>query len=134
MPDFKYTDGSTARRYSLASDYPQTAKKALKEMFRQVGDLTIDAQGIAQRGLLVRHLVLPGGLAGTEKAMRFIAESVSPKTYINIMDQYYPCGDIPAGSPLGRRLSRQEFEDAVQTALDAGLTRLDKREKQGLIW
>lgn len=125
MPDFKYTDKKTAKEYSLAEDYPETAMVALKIMFDQVGDLITDDRGVALRGLLVRHLVLPEGLAGTGKAMRYLASEISPNTYVNIMAQYYPCGDIPPGSPLYRRISSGEYQAAVNAAKTAGLTRLD---------
>ena len=125
MPDFKYTDPDTARIYSEAPDYPQTAKAALKEMHRQTGDLVMDARGIALRGLLVRHLVLPQGLAGTREAMRFLAMQISTDTYVNIMDQYRPCGEIQNGDPLSRRITRAEFEEAVAMAKNEGLRRID---------
>ena len=125
MPDFKYTDPDTARIYSEAPDYPQTAKAALKEMHRQTGDLVMDARGIALRGLLVRHLVLPQGLAGTREAMRFLAMQISTDTYVNIMDQYRPCGEIQKGDPLSRRITRAEFEEAVAMAKNEGLRRID---------
>ena len=125
MPDFKYTDSETARIYSEAPDYPQTVKAALKEMHRQTGDLVMDARGIALRGLLVRHLALPEGLAGTREAMRFLATEISTETYVNIMDQYRPCGEIPKGDPLSRRITRAEFEEAVAMAKEAGIWRID---------
>lgn len=134
MPDLKFMDGSVAQEYSLAPDYPEMAKNALKEMHRQVGDLFVDEQNIARRGLLVRHLVLPADSAGTREAMRFIAECLSPNTYVNVMDQYTPRGRIPPGSPLERRISRQEYEEAVRCAHEAGLYRLDKKDKVRLIW
>jgi len=134
MPDLKYTEGAVADQYSQAADYPQLARLALKEMHRQVGDLVLDENGIAKRGLLVRHLVLPQGLAGTRSAMHFVASHISKNTYVNIMDQYYPCGDLPPDSPLSRRITREEYEEAVQAAQDEGIKRLDKREKIRLIW
>ncbi len=134
MPDFKYNRGDVAGRYSQAPDYPQVAKMALKEMFRQVGDLQINKEGIALRGLLVRHLVLPEDLAGTKEIMRFLANSISRNTYVNIMDQYYPCGNIPLDSPLRRRITSEEFNRAIALAKEEGITRLDKREKLRLIW
>lgn len=134
MPDFKYSQGEISQKYSQAPDYPVAAKEALKEMFRQVGDLEINEQGIAQRGLLVRHLVLPGGLAGTQDVMRFLAEEISKNTYVNIMDQYYPCGNIPLDSPLRRRITSEEYDEAVAIAKKEGITRLDKREKLRLVW
>ena len=133
MPDYKFTDKETAKRFSKAADYPEIVKKALKEMFRQVGDLLVDSEGIAFRGLLVRHLVLPDGLAGTEEAMFFLAQNISPNTYVNIMDQYYPCGNISFKSPMGRRISFDEFNAAIAAAKRTGITRLDKREKRRLI-
>lgn len=133
MPDFKYGTNGAAQHYSNAPDYPQVAKLALKEMQRQVGDLTHDERGIALRGLLVRHLVLPGGLAGTTKVMHFLASEISKNVYVNIMDQYYPCGDIPPHSPLSRRISQKEYYEAVESAKQEGITRLDKREKLRLI-
>jgi len=134
MPDFKYSQSRVAEQYSKAPDYPKVAKLALKEMHRQVGDLILVEQGIARRGLLVRHLVLPQNLAGTEQIMDFLASQISKNTYVNIMDQYYPFGEIEAGSPLARRITHQEFEQALAAARQAGLTRLDKREKFRLIW
>ncbi len=124
MPDFKYWDPQVAKELSKAEDYPQVAREALKEMHRQVGDLVIK-EGVAVRGLLVRHLVLPGGLAGTPEVMRFIAQELSPNTYVNVMAQYYPCYKAFEHPPLDRRLSPQEYKDAVEAALRAGLKRLD---------
>jgi putative pyruvate formate lyase activating enzyme len=125
MPDFKYSDPDMALRYSQAEDYPRVAKAALKEMHAQVGDLTIDARGVAVRGLLVRHLVLPEGIAGTEEVVRFIAEEISRETYINIMDQYYPCFSASEFPSIGRRITRKEYADAIKMATRAGLRRID---------
>ena len=125
MPDFKYTDPEPAEKYSKAKDYPSVAKAAIKEMHRQVGDLVIDEQGIAQRGLLVRHLVLPEGQAGTEEVVRFLAEEISPDTYTNIMAQYYPCYRAQEHPPLDRRLTHEEYKESVKAAREAGLKRLD---------
>ncbi len=127
MPDYKYTRSDIAATYAEAPDYPEVVRLALQEMHRQVGDLVLDEEGIARRGLLVRHLVLPEGLAGTREAMRFLVEKLSPHTYVNIMDQYHPCGDIiPPGSPLDRRITPQEFREALAMAREAGITRLDR--------
>ncbi len=127
MPDFKYTRNDVAEKYSQAADYPEVVEAALKEMHRQTGDLVMDEQGIALRGLLVRHLVLPAGLAGTREAMRFLATEISSDTYVNIMEQYYPCGDlIPPDSPLSRRITREEFREAVRIAREEGITRIDR--------
>jgi putative pyruvate formate lyase activating enzyme len=91
MPDMKYSDGQTAQELSDIRDYPEVNQAAVKEMHRQVGDLLTDESGVATRGLLVRHLVLPDGLAGTEGVVKFLAEEISPNTYLNVMAQYHPC-------------------------------------------
>jgi len=125
MPDFKYSATDVAERYSKAKDYPSVAKMALREMHRQVGDLIIDEDGIALRGLLVRHLVLPGGLSGSEEVVRFLADEISPDTYTNIMDQYHPCFKAIDYPPLDRRITIEEYRMAVKAARKAGLRRLD---------
>lgn len=125
MPDFKYTDPEQALRYSHASAYPAAAESALKEMHRQVGDLVLDECGVARRGLLVRHLVLPEGIAGTKGVVEFIAREISKDTYINIMDQYHPCYLAYDHRPLHRRITAKEYAEAVKLALEAGLSRLD---------
>ncbi len=124
MPDFKYWDEATARRLSKVKGYPGIARQALREMHRQVGILRLDENGIAQRGLLVRHLVLPEGLAGTRDVLDFISKEISPKTCVNIMDQYRPCGMASKYPPLDRRITRQEYLDALEEARKAGLKRL----------
>ncbi len=135
MPDFKYWDEEIALRLSKAPGYPEVARQALKEMHRQVGDLEIDARGVAVRGLLVRHLVLPGGLAGTKEILSWIAREISPNTYVNVMDQYYPCGQAWRYPPLDRRLYPEEYEEALAAARAAGLRRLDqKRSRRRLLW
>jgi len=126
MPDFKFWDPNIAKLTCQAPDYPQTAQAALQEMHRQVGDLTMDGHGIAQRGLLVRHLVMPERLAGTKHVMQFIAEKISPNTYVNIMPQYCPCGDLTTTPQLQRAIVRGEFKQALQAAKQAGITRLDE--------
>ena len=125
MPDFKYRDPAMALKYSKAEDYPQSAMAAIKEMHRQVGDLVTDQRGIAMSGLLVRHLVLPEGIAGTSNVVKFLAEKISKNTYINIMDQYHPCFKAFDHPPLNRRITPQEYADAVQIAIDGGLKRID---------
>jgi putative pyruvate formate lyase activating enzyme len=125
MPDFKFWDSHTAELTCHAEDYPIVAREALREMHRQVGDLVLDQNGVAQRGLIVRHLVLPDGLAGTRDVMRFIAKEISTNTYVNIMSQYRPCGDVSAAPKLQRGITRSEFECALIEARKAGITRLD---------
>ena len=124
MPDFKYADAGVAKRYSKVESYPEVAKAAFREMHRQVGDLTMDGRGIARRGLLVRHLVLPNDLAGTGEIVRFLA-GLSKDTYVNIMDQYRPCYRAHEDPSLTRRPTREEFEEALRLAREAGLHRLD---------
>lgn len=126
MPDFKFWDPKVAAKTCDAPDYPVKAKKALKEMHRQVGDLVISKEGLAERGVLIRHLVLPNNLAGTEQVMTFIAQELSPNSYVNIMSQYRPCGNARAVKELDDSPSKDDFYRAVQTAKDAGIERLDR--------
>ena len=132
MPDMKYANAETAQKYSKVKAYPTVNQVAVKEMHRQVGDLVLDENGIALRGLLVRHLVLPDELAGTAEIARFLAEEVSRDTYINIMDQYRPCYKAAELPPLDRPITRAEYEQAVQQAREIGLHRFDKREPRFL--
>lgn len=129
MPDFKFWDPSVAQLTCEAPDYPQHARAALKEMHRQVGDLVLDENGIAQRGLLVRHLVLPENMAGTADVMKFIASHISTNTYVNIMAQYRPCGTAYRVPGLDRSITAQEYHEAVESARSQGITRLDKRRR-----
>jgi len=129
MPDMKYADASIAQQFSKCPDYPTHNQNAVREMFRQVGDLVMDSNGIAQRGLLVRHLVLPNHLAGTAEIVRFLAKEISPYTYINIMGQYNPAWHVCEQSiePLNRCVTLAAVKEAKQLACDAGL-RLDERK------
>ncbi|MBF0506971.1 MAG: radical SAM protein [Nitrospirae bacterium] len=129
MPDFKYSDKAHAARFSGAADYPEKAELAIKEMHRQVGDLVINEDGVAERGLLIRHLVLPGNISGTEKIVRFIADEISKETYVNIMDQYYPSYKASENPPLNRRIYKTEYASAIQCAIKAGLKRIDRALK-----
>jgi putative pyruvate formate lyase activating enzyme len=124
MPDMKYGEPGPAEEFSMAPDYPEVNFRAVKEMHRQVGDLVTDKHGVAVRGLLVRHLVLPGDMAGTEKVMEFIAAHISKDTYVNIMDQYWPCYKARRHPVIGRRISGREYRDALDIARRAGLTRV----------
>jgi putative pyruvate formate lyase activating enzyme len=135
LPDFKYADAEAGLKYSKVPGYPEIAKIAITEMYRQVGDLVIDEQGLAMRGLLVRHLVLPGGLAGTAAIMRFLAEQISKNSYVNIMDQYRPCWKSFNYPPLNRQITKEEFEEAVEVARAAGLHRLhQERPGSAVAW
>lgn len=128
MPDMKYADARVALRLSKAKDYPEVNRRAVKEMHRQVGDLQLNEYGLAQRGLLVRHLVLPNGLAGTEAIVRFLAEEISPNTYLNIMAQYRPCYHAYSFPEIARPITHQEYEAALRLARQAGLRRLDQSD------
>jgi len=123
MPDMKYSDPEMGRKYSGIPDYPQVNREAIKEMHRQVGDLVIDDEGIARKGLLVRHLVLPEGIAGTEDVLRFLAEEVSRDTYISLMRQYFPAYKAVNMPPLDRRITEEEYREAVELLDKYGLTR-----------
>ena len=135
MPDFKCWREDSSRRYLKTPAYPEAARKALREMHRQVGDLTLDERGIARRGLLVRHLVMPDGLEETKEIMRFLASDISPHTFVNIMGQYHPEGKVSARwyPELNRRITVQELAAAYDLALEAGLHRFDKRLRASLL-
>jgi len=128
MPDFKMWDEEHAAKYLLARDYPETARAALREMHRQVGDLELDQDGIARRGVLVRHLVMPGGIAGTAPLAAFLAKELSLETYVNLMKQYHPQGrvDREKFSEINRRATQQDFEEAEEVMAAEGLQRLDR--------
>jgi putative pyruvate formate lyase activating enzyme len=125
MPDMKYSQEKLGECYSDVLDYPDVNKKAVQEMHRQVGDLVIDSSGIARRGLLIRHLVLPEGLAGSSEILKFLAEQISKDTYLNIMDQYRPAYRARNYPELDRRLSYTEFQEVIDLAEEWGFTRLD---------
>ena len=126
MPDFKFWDPRVAEDTCNAPDYPKVARNALREMHRQMGDLVIDDNGIARRGLLVRHLVLPEGLAGTREIMRFIADDISTDTYVNIMTQYRPCGRAAEVRELAACPTENDFKKARRAAMEGGIRRLDR--------
>jgi putative pyruvate formate lyase activating enzyme len=127
MPDFKFWDNTFAERFCNVPDYREKAISGVKEMHRQVGDLVTDVEGLAVRGLLVRHLVMPNSVAGTEQVMNFLANEISPNTYLNVMDQYRPCGEGAADELVDRMIRPKEFQQALQWADAAGLKRLDPR-------
>jgi putative pyruvate formate lyase activating enzyme len=129
MPDVKFWDPALAQRYVRASDYPAVAQRALREMHRQVGDLVLDEDGIAKRGLLVRHLVMPNMFADSEALLRFLAEEISPHTYVNVMAQYRPSGHVNSKTypDISRRTSGDEYIQTLDIAEQVGLYRLDDR-------
>ncbi len=123
MPDVKYSSNSAGAIYSNATDYWESAKAALREMHRQVGDLHINKRGRAERGILVRHLVLPNDIAASRAVIDFIAKEISTDTYLNIMDQYRPAYRAGEFAELNRPVSRQEFDSVISYAAEAGLHR-----------
>lgn len=125
LPDFKFWNPQSSKRYCRAADYPDIARQAISEMFRQVGDLELDGQGLAVRGILVRHLVMPGGLDEAKEIFKFLA-ALSKNTYINVMEQYYPCFHAFEYPPLDEPLSHDDFEKARKAALESGLHRLEE--------
>ena len=129
MPDFKFWDTEMARRYIRAPDYPETARRTIREMNRQVGPLVIDENGLAVRGLILRHLVMPGSIAGTREILEWVARELGPDTYVNVMSQYYPAGKVSGSehTEINRNITRREFQEALEVAHEAGLRRLDPR-------
>jgi putative pyruvate formate lyase activating enzyme len=127
MPDFKFTDEDAAERFSSAPRYPTVARAAIREMHRQVGDLVADEHGVARRGLILRHLVMPGRLSDTREIMRFIAQDISPDTYVNVMGQYRPAHLADKYPQLNRPLSGSEYREALKIAHDEGLRRTASR-------
>jgi putative pyruvate formate lyase activating enzyme len=129
MPDLKFADDAVAKRLALTGDYPKRARAAIRAMHRQVGDLVVSEDGIALRGLLVRHLVMPNDRAGSRAVMRFLAEQLSPHTYVNVMGQYRPAGRVVSQgeryAEIGRGVTSAELRRARAAARDAGLYRLD---------
>ncbi len=128
MPDFKYWSPEASAKYLRAADYPDAARAAIAAMHRQVGPLELDADGLAQRGLLIRHLVMPGSIAETRSILDWIATELGTNTYVNLMAQYYPAGNVDANKypEINRRLAPREFSEAQAIARDLGL-RLDRR-------
>jgi putative pyruvate formate lyase activating enzyme len=126
MPDMKYGDSDLAHRHSHVRDYREVNQAAVREMHRQVGDLVLDEDGVARRGLLIRHLVMPGDIAGTDAVLGFIAQQISRGSYVNLMDQYRPCYRADEHPPLDRPLRAQEWERALAAARRHGIGRLDR--------
>ncbi len=126
LPDFKYTDPEKAAVYSFeARDYPEVAAEVIREMYRQVGDLEVDERGVARRGLIVRHLVMPGNVAGTDRFVRWVASELSVDTVVNLMAQYRPEHRAREYPAISRRLTAEEWGQAVEWARAAGLKRIE---------
>ncbi|MBL7130878.1 MAG: 4Fe-4S cluster-binding domain-containing protein [Candidatus Omnitrophica bacterium] len=121
LPDMRYADNEAALRYSNAKNYPEYNQAALREMYKQVGTAQIDEQDLIKRGLIIRHLVLPNNIAATRKIMRFIAQKISPQTYISLMSQYFPCYKAAQFPELSRRISEEEYKTAEEAMLETGL-------------
>ncbi len=133
MPDMKYGESGLARKYSKVRNYVERNQAAVREMHRQVGDLVLDKDGIALRGVLVRHLVLPGGIAGTDQVLAFLANEISRDTYLNLMEQYRPCYRTDEYPEIDRPITSEEYREAQATADRLGLTRLDQRAPRRLV-
>jgi len=127
MPDLKTLSSEAAERYMNAPDYPDAVKAALREMHRQVGDLVMNSRGIAMRGILLRHLVMPEGKATTREAMTFLHDDISPGTYVNIMAQYRPAGESSKFPEIDRAITGNEYQEALAIAAEVGMERLDER-------
>jgi putative pyruvate formate lyase activating enzyme len=132
MPDFKFWDSQLSLRYLKAKDYAEAAGRVIKEMVRQVGPLKFDEKGLAKRGVLVRHLVMPGFLEETQQIFDFLAQEIGPELYVNVMDQYYPAGKVGAEkyAEINRRLKPPEYREALHIAQQAGF-RVDERRPRG---
>ncbi len=136
MPDFKFWHKESARRYAKAKDYPERAREAIREMHRQVGVLKFGPDGLARRGVLLRHLVMPGQTSEAAEIFKWLADEISPDTYVNIMGQYRPEHQVGIADKAGkyadinRRPYEKEMQAARDAALNAGLTRLDQRNNQ----
>ena len=133
LPDLKFWLPATAGRYADAPDYPDIARQAIRSMHRQVGDLEAGADGLARRGLLVRHLLMPGQGEETAAILGFLATEISPSTYVNIMAQYHPCGQAERFPEICRGVSGAEYRQALACARSLGLARLDQPDLAGLL-
>ncbi len=134
LPDIKYSDNRVAKKYSRAKNCVEVNRAALKEMHRQVGDLVVDEEGIAVRGLIIRHLVLPNGLAGTKEAMEFIAKELSPNTVVSLMSQYFPAHKAHDYPELSRSITAEEYLEAIKYLEEAGLRRGWIQERTLFVW
>jgi len=132
LPDMRYADSDMAIKYSLAPDYPRYNQRALKEMHRQVGVAEMDNYGIIKRGVIIRHLVLPDKIAGTDKIMQFIAQELSPDSYVSLMSQYRPCYQANKFKEISRRLRAEEYEEAKEAMQKYGLSNGWIQESGGL--
>ena len=132
LVDMRYAEAEMSKRYSNASDYPEYNQAVVKQMHKQVGTAKINKQGLIEKGIIIRHLVLPGNISGTEKIMRFIAEQISPQTYVSLMSQYLPCYKANNYPELHRRISEEEYARAKNLMLKFGLSNGWLQEKRGM--
>jgi putative pyruvate formate lyase activating enzyme len=123
LPDMRYSDNAIARELSSVDDYREKNRTAIKEMYRQVGNLLTDDEGIAQKGLIIRHLILPGNLAGSESTFQFIKQEISENTYLSLMDQYFPSFSAGECVLIDRKITPEEYESAVESFFESGLSR-----------
>jgi putative pyruvate formate lyase activating enzyme len=121
LPDLRYASDRWARRFSHAADYVERARQAIKEMYRQVGDLAVDESGVAQKGLIVRHLILPNGLAGSEESLAWLVREVSPTVTVSIMSQYMPMYRAPRMPLLSRKITVEEHQAVLRLITDLGI-------------
>jgi putative pyruvate formate lyase activating enzyme len=121
LPDMRYSDNAAAMQYSIAPYYPEINRLAVKEMYRQVGNLELDENGLAKRGVIIRHLVLPNGLSGTEGVMKFLSGEISKDVHISLMSQYFPAHKAHDFKELSRRVTAEEYEEACQITQKHGL-------------
>lgn len=131
LPDIRYVDDDAAVRYSSAPGYWSTDRAAIKEMFRQVGHLAMDEEGIGVRGLVIRHMVMPGGVSGTDEAMRFVRDEISPDTHVSLMGQYFPAYRAVGDGRLGRKTTDEEYDRAFETMIALGIENGWVQEKEG---
>jgi putative pyruvate formate lyase activating enzyme len=122
LPDMRYSDNGVAKKLSSAEDYVEVNQEAIREMYRQVGNLVIDSEGIAKKGLIIRHLILPNNLAGSRKTFRFIREKISPKVYVSLMGQYFPSFKASFDVSINRKITQEEYEQAKESFFESGLT------------
>ena len=127
MPDFKFWDTAVSKRLAKAADYPEAVRRSIREMHRQVGDLVVGEDGLAMRGVLVRHLVMPHDLAGTREIMRWLHDEISSDTYVNVMGQYRPAAKAEKYEEIARRVLPEEVEDGYRIAREEGIHRFDER-------
>ena len=121
LPDLRYASNAWASKFSHVNDYVPHARAAIKEMYRQGGDLIVDESGVAQKGLIVRHLILPNNIAGSKESLRWLAAEVSPTVSVSLMSQYYPSHKARRSRVLGRTITEEEYEEVLQILDDVGL-------------